>query len=137
MRADMKIDDSAAQSLLANEPSRVRTAMRGAANDGMTYVLAIQRRYPDESPRGAYRRTFTLQRSWSGKIVENGDEISAIVGSNGNMAPYNRRVQDETKQARVHRGRWTNTIQATARSAQPHVQRFYENRLRARGGASR
>lgn len=115
---------------LGATPAQVRIAMRQAMEDAVTLVLRDQRTYPSPPANSSYRRTFTLQRSWSREIVESGDSIRGRVGSNANVAPYNRYVQDEAMQSRVHAGRWTNTIQGTVRARQATIQRFFDERLR-------
>lgn len=111
-------------------PAQVRIAMRQAMEDAVTLVLRDQRTYPSPPTNSSYRRTFTLQRSWSREIVESGDSIRGRVGSNPSVVPYNRYVQDEAMQARVHAGRWTNTVQGTVRARQATIQGFFEERLR-------
>lgn len=137
-------------------PAQIRIANRQAMEDTMTLLLRDQRTYPVKPPpiqgpqlrpvrfttrEGVsvsfiarapkqYRRTNTLQKSWSRKIVESGDSIRGRVGSNPNVAPYNRYVQDEAMQARIHAGRWTNTVQGTVRTRQATIQGFFEERLR-------
>lgn len=54
--------------------------------------------------------------------------IRGRVGSDGNIAPYNRWVQDEERQARVHRGRWV-TLQASMRRREQAIQRLFERRV--------
>ena len=128
----MAINDSAANALFSRAPGVVGVALRGAVEDGTTYVLYKIRRYPPQRPGSSYRRTNTLKRSWSRRIEGRGLEIRGIVASNGNMAPYNRTVQDRDRQARIHRGRW-QTAQSVSEATQPVVQRMVMNRLRAAG----
>lgn len=111
-------------------PAQIRIANRQAMEDTMTLLLRDQRTYPSPPANTTYRRTFTLQKSWSREIIESGDSIRGRVGSNPNVAPYNRYVQDEAMQARIHAGRWTNTVQGTVRVRQATIQGFFEERLR-------
>lgn len=128
----MTIDDSAVQALLSRAPGLVSLALRGAVEDGTTYVLAKIKRYPPQRPGSSYTRTHTLEKSWARRIEGRGLEIRGIVASNGAMAPYNRFVQDRDRQVRIHRGRW-QTAQSVAEAAQPVVQRMMMDRLRAAG----
>ena len=61
-----------------------------------------------------------------------GSELVGEVGSNENMAPYNRYVQDQTQQASIHRGRWTNTVQETARRNRATIQRYFGSAITGR-----
>jgi hypothetical protein len=128
----VNVDDARALALLSRAPDAISIAMRGAMEDGTTYVLARIKRYPAQRAGSTYRRTNTLGRSWSRRIEGSGTTLRGVVGSNGAMAPYNRVVQDRERQARVHRGRW-HTIQDVAEQSQSTVQRMFEDRLRAAG----
>lgn len=128
----LSIDASRTQALLSRAPGKVSFAMRGGMEDGTTYVLAKIRRYPPERPNQKYIRTKTLDRSWSKRIEGSGLSIRGIVGSNSAMAPYNRVVQDRTRQSRIHRGRW-QTIQDVAEQSESTVQRMFADRLVAAG----
>jgi len=61
-------------------------------------VKAGQRQMQSYPPQPAtlgprYRRTGTLRRSWSSDVESGMNRIVGVVGSNANIAPYNRRVQ--------------------------------------------
>lgn len=125
------IDSREVRLLLDRAPGRIDRALRAAMDDSTTLLLREMKTYPPQRPGSAYKRTGTLRRSWHRPAIRR--EGSAIVGevaSSGNMAPYNRLVQDQTKQARVHRGRWTNTAQEVARRNERTIQRFFDRRLR-------
>ncbi len=132
MNISVTADTRRADALLSRAPTSISTAMRGGMEDSTTYTLAIIKRYPEEPPNSTYTRTHTLEKSWSRRFEGSGLTIRGIVGSNGNMAPYNRRVQDRDRQARIHRGRW-QTIQSVAEDITPRVQRFFDDRIRASG----
>jgi hypothetical protein len=74
------------------------------ANDGVRFVA----RYPPQSlTASGYRRTGTLARSWSAEPTKvSRREISAKVGSAGNIAPYNIFVQGEKPVAMFPRAGW-------------------------------
>lgn len=81
-------------------------AMRDVTSDGQTLAA----RYPPQTLRkSGYRRTGTLKRSWSSRVRTRTGSIEGTVGSNSNMAPYNRFVQGRKgQQARIfRRTRWT------------------------------
>ena len=51
-------------------------------------------RYPAQRlTKSGYRRTGTLKRSWSSEVNVSSRRITGIVGSNSNIAPYNKFVQ--------------------------------------------
>jgi hypothetical protein len=59
-----------------------------------------------------------------------GAELIGGVVSNGNIAPYNRYVQDATRQARIHQDRW-DTVQAIGRRSEREVQDIFAARIAA------
>jgi hypothetical protein len=77
-----------------------------------------------------YKRTNTLYRSWSTVLKGGGAELVGGVVSNGNIAPYNRYVQDATRQARIHQDRW-DTVQAIGRRSEREVQDIFAARIAA------
>lgn len=139
-------------------PGAITNALRLATEDTTLYWQRLMKTYPPSpSPvqgtafnpvrfrtgsgrdvdfmarrREGYVRTGTLGRSWTSpdsRRVEVGqDAVTGRTSSSGNIAPYNRYVQDAELQARVHQGRW-DTIQAVMGRTTPTVQRFYANRL--------
>lgn len=132
MQVSVTIDDRAVQALFRRVPGQVDQALRGGMEDATTYLLARVRQYPQQRARSSYRRTHTLSNSWSKRIQGSGGNITGIVGSNGNIAPYNRLVQDASMQARVHRGRWRqHTVQAISESARPAIDRMFAARVDA------
>ncbi len=52
---------------------------------------------PQRLTATGYRRTGTLKRSWSAKTDVSPSRIVGLVGSNGNIAPYNITVQGSKK----------------------------------------
>ncbi len=128
----ISVNATAAQGVLSRAPDRVSIAMRGAVEDGATYVLAKVKHYPPQRPGSSYIRTHTLEKSWSKRVTGNGLSVQGRIGSNSAMAPYNRLVQSRRDQAEIHRGRWSS-VEDIAEESQPTVQRFFEDRLRAAG----
>lgn len=124
------IDSRAARLLLTRAPQRIDRALRAAMEDSTVLLLREQQTYPPAPAGSTYKRTNTLRRSWSRRIRQEGSELVGEVGSSGNTAPYNRYVQDQTQQASIHRGRWSNTAQETARRNTTTVQRYFDRRLR-------
>ena len=125
------IDAKAVQQLLDNAPNRLETAIRGTLEDGASHFIATMKAYPAPRTGSTYRRTGTLARSWSVRpITPTSSGWSVLIGSSGNIAPYNRNVQDRERQARIHRGRWVTAQTATEQGASA-VQRFADARIRA------
>ena len=64
--------------------------VRAVAADGQRWIAT----YPPQTLTATgYVRTNTLKRSWSHTVQTRPDAIVGIVGSNPNIAPYNRVVQ--------------------------------------------
>ncbi len=73
-------------SLVSNLTDDVRTVIA----DGQRWIAV----YPPQSlTKTGYVRTGTLKRSWSHRLSRRPGEIVGVVGSNPNIAPYNRVVQ--------------------------------------------
>ena len=130
----LQIEDSEVRRMLAATPAALERAMRGAMNDATALLLRDLQTYPPQRTGSSYVRTGTLRRSWSREIDGQGLAMRGIVGSNENMAPYNRFVQDQDRQAAVHRGRWTNTVQDVVSRNESAIQDMFEARFRAELG---
>ena len=127
----LEIDDSDVRRMLASSPAKLDRAMRGGMNDATALLLRELQTYPAQRTGSTYKRTGTLPRSWSREIDGNGLTMRGIVGSNENMAPYNRYVQDADRQAAIHQGRWTNTVQDVVSRNERTIQDMFEARFRA------
>lgn len=123
------VDDREVSRLIARAPDRLGHALEGAGNDVSALMLRDLTTYPQQSPESTYHRTMTEARSWSREFSGRGLEFEVVIGSNGNIAPYNIYVQDEDRQAEVHRGVWENTVQATARRYEDIAQDAFEARV--------
>ncbi len=67
---------------------------RQVAADGKRFIAT----YPAQTlVKTGYVRTNTLKRSWSSKTASTRQTITITIGSNANIAPYNRVVQGPTK----------------------------------------
>lgn len=133
MEVEITFEDHQVRALLDQMPSRIDYALRGAVTDATVYLLNQMRTYPPQRPGSAYRRTNTLKGSWSRRIEGTGADITGIVESNGNAAPYNRRVQDREMQARVHQGRW-QTAQGVAERSGEAINEMLRARIQAAMG---
>lgn len=66
--------------------------------------------YPVQRAGSRYRRTGTLGRSWSATpTTRSGDKIEAVIGSNSNIAPYNRDVEGDDQLPLFQALGWQNT----------------------------
>ena len=119
---------------LQSAPIRINRAMRAAMEDATVLIHRQMQTYPPQRAGSTYKRTNTLRASWFRRISGQGNEITGEVVSSGNTAPYNRLVQDQTQQASIHRGRWSNTVQEVQRRTTPTIQRYFDRRLREEFG---
>lgn len=124
-RASITVDDREVRAMLRSTRGDIKKAMLAAMNDSTALLLRDLKTYPPKPPSSSYRRTRTLARSWNRTF----DDQRGEVGSNGFMAPYNRVVQDDERQARVHKGRW-KTVQSVAANRKTQIARFFRERLR-------
>lgn len=131
MNLTIRIDDSEVRDLINRTPAKLNDAMRGGMNDATALLLRELQLYPPAPPNSTYKRTRVLSNSWHREIEESGLQIRGIVGSNQNIAPYNRWVQDEEVQAPFHRGRWTNTAQEVLRRNEQNIRGMFSARVRA------
>ncbi len=130
MEISITVEDRQARALLDRTPAQIDRALRAAMTDATVYLLNQMRTYPPQRPGSAYKRTNTLKGSWSRRIEGRGLDTVGHVESNGNAAPYNRLVQDRTRQATVHRGRW-QTAQAVAERSTGAINDMFAARIRA------
>ena len=124
------IDSKATRNMLERAPDRINRALRAGMDDATLLLLREQKTYPPQRPGSSYVRKNILKGSWSRTVETIGNTVVGEVGSNHDMAPYNREVQDAVHQARIHRGRWTNTVQETSRRNERTIQRYFDRRLR-------
>ncbi len=85
----------------------LKSAMVSTTADGQRFIA----KYPAQTLRKTgYRRTGTLKRSWSFKVSASRTKITGVVGSNDNIAPYNKFVQGKRgQQSRLFAGTtWRN-----------------------------
>ena len=127
----IQIDSRETRLMLLRAPARIDRALRAGMTDSLTLLHREMQTYPPKRAGSSYVRTDVLKNSWSksGPRRE-GTAIVGEVASSGQTAPYNRYVQDQTQQASIHRGRWTNTAQETARRNGATIQRYFDRRLR-------
>lgn len=72
----------------------LKAAMTSTTANGQRFIA----RYPSQRlTKSGYRRTGTLKRSWSSSVRVSSRQIIGIVGSNSNIAPYNKFVQGTAK----------------------------------------
>ena len=130
MRITVSVDSDATHRLLRRSPSAAARATDGTLNDASSLYLLDLKDYPPSRPGSNYKRTRTLARAWSRQFSGSGLTRSVLIGSNRNIAPYNRRVQDETMQARIHGIVWREkTVQAVHRRNERRVGEFLQRRV--------
>ena len=131
----IEIESRQVMGYLQSAPVRINRAMRAAMEDATVLIHRQMQTYPPQRAGSTYKRTNTLRASWfRPPISGQGNEITGEVVSSGNTAPYNRLVQDQTQQASIHRGRWSNTVQEVQRRTTPTIQRYFDRRLREEFG---
>ena len=118
------------RALLDQTPARIDRALRAGMTDATVLLVNQMRTYPPRRPGSSYRRTNTLKGSWARRIDGSGADIVGHVESNGNVAPYNRLVQDRTRQARPHVGRWRTAQDVSERSTR-QINDMFASRIRA------
>jgi hypothetical protein len=130
---NISIDMAEARRVINDLPKALERALRGAMNDASALLLREVKIYGPERAGQTYKRTHTLERSWSRTpITGHGTDLHQTIGSNANMAPYNRRVQDRDNQAAAFRSRWReHTAQAVAERNEQHVQDMFQARVRS------
>lgn len=126
----IQIDSREVRNLLTQAPGRINRALRSAMDDSTKLLLRELKTYPPQRRGSTYKRTQTLKNSWHRITTTEGNTLVGEVVSSGVAESYNYLVQDQTRQARIHRGRWTNTVQETARRNERTIQRYFDRRLR-------
>lgn len=122
------VDDQDVVSMFTRVQANINRGLRLAMSDATILLLRDLRTYPPKPAASSYKRTGTLRRSWSREVQGEGIHLVGIVGSNANVEPYNRVVQDEGEQGRVHRGRWL-TVQGVSRQRSEAIRRMFADRL--------
>jgi hypothetical protein len=102
----------------------VRLRANRASGKGVTFQRASTLRY---------KRTNTLYRSWAPVLRDEGADLTGGVTSSGQIAPYNRYVQDAAYQATIHQGRW-DTVQTIGRRSEAQIQGIFAARIAAAVG---
>lgn len=87
--------------------NEVKNILRDTTKDGQRVIAKYP---PQRLTATGYRRTGTLKRSWSSRVKASSARIEGEVGSNRNIAPYNKLVQGRRKDQvrRFRRAGWTN-----------------------------
>jgi len=135
MEVTIRIDDARVRAMLTLAPGRIQIAMNRAMTDATVLLLRRMKEYPPPRPNQQYVRMNTLKRSWSREVVWRGADATGRVGSNSDMAPYNREVQDAEVQGPLFRGRW-QTVQSVARDEQRTIVRMFDERIREQIGGT-
>lgn len=83
--------------------------------------------YPPQRAGSTYRRTGTLGRRWTTRVIERGDGLEGKVGNNTVYGPF---VQSQMFQAGVHSGRW-QTDQQVMDEQQASIVADFERAIQA------
>ncbi len=84
---------------------QLKAVMVSVTADGQRFIA----KYPAQTLRKSnYRRTGTLKRSWSSKVTATKTKITGVVGSNDNIAPYNKFVQGSPQSKLFRTTAWRN-----------------------------
>ena len=130
MNLSISIDDSEVRDLINRTPAKLDDAMLGGMNDATALLVRELKTYPSPPAGSTYVRTRSLSNSWHKEIEGRGLQIRGIVGSNQNIAPGNRWVQDAERQADIHRGRW-QTAQDVLQRNEQNIRGMFSARARA------
>ncbi len=133
MEVEIVVSSQQVRALLDATPARIDRALSAAMTDATSYLLRQMRTYPPQRTGSSYRRTGTLGRSWFTRTEGRGADMVGHVESAGATAPYNRRVQDRTRQAFMHVGRW-QTAQTVAERSTGAINEMFAARIRAAVG---
>jgi hypothetical protein len=92
----IKLEPIVPKNLIADK-NKIIAALYLAVQDTVSEGQRFIAKYPPQTlTTTGYRRTGTLKKSWSSEVHMGGNKIEGIVGSNSNIAPYNRDVQGST-----------------------------------------
>lgn len=84
-------------------------------------VQADMQKYPPQRAGSPYRRTGTLGRRWTTRVVSEARRVEGSVGNNTVYGPF---VQSSQFQARVHRSIWQTDAQVLERNIPVIVSEF-------------
>ena len=73
-----------------------------------------------------YKRTMKLGQGWTSKIETNVGGPLGMRGVVGNVRSYGPFVQDENKQAAIHKGRWPTTASVATAERDRIVKDFHD-----------
>ena len=125
MRATITISNL---DVVQRKPAAIESGayLQPVATSAADLLRAEMRKYPPPPPNSTYRRTGTLGKSWAKNVHRSSDGWLSIIGTRLKYAPY---VQDETRQAEIHQGRW-QTIQSVAKDKRDEVVKFCVRAIR-------
>lgn len=112
-----------------SEPVLIAAATR-AIVDTQAEGQRLMATYPAQWPNSHYRRTGTLKRSWQSKPVRRmGSSLSGEVASQGQIAPYNKKVQGVNQEATFAARGWLDVralVKLVNKQFPPRVQRAFD-----------
>ena len=99
-------------------------ALRPAVEKSLNTIVDRVADYPPPITGQAYVRTGTLGKKWP-PVEMDSDGLSGKIGTNVKYAPY---VQDDEKQAAIHKGRW-ETVSQAMESMEPEIVEIFQKQI--------
>lgn len=101
-------------------------AITKATRDECAEGERFMSQYPPSPSGSRYIRTGKLRQSWSSNVKSGSGKIEGLIGSAGNIAPYNEDVQGDDQEELFKRIGWRNTDDLKSK-----VEKEYPNRVQA------
>lgn len=101
-------------------------AATAAVRDTQAEGVRLMATYPPQWPNSRYRRTGTLKRSWhTPPVQQSGNAIVGEIASQGQIAPYNEKVQGMAQDPFFRQRGWTDVedlVKLVRKELPPRVQ---------------
>lgn len=95
--------------------------LRNPMHRAVLRIQADMQKYPPQRAGARYRRTGTLGRRWTTRVVSEARRVEGTVGNNTSYGPF---VQSSRFQARIHRSIWQTDAQVVDRNIDAIVSDF-------------
>lgn len=128
MSYELRIDGlDELKAALSGFSSTINKHIRIALSKSLYMLQGMLQEYPPRPPTSTYIRTGTLGRRWMVKV-----EKASLVNIRGfleNPTEYGPYVQDQDRQANIHRGRW-RTIQGVLLVKLDEIYAFFRQAIK-------